>query len=128
MCFPLLRNNLPFVITLIILILVLGLLVFTYQRKKFFKKESNNLKEDLNNSKNELLSYQEYDDNFDEELDDGTKIKSGSEIQMKHKPDKLIAISFNKKTKMIKYIIDGIEKEAHINLFKKYKWQGSVIL
>lgn len=108
-----LRNNLPFVIILILLILVLVLLVYTYQRKKIFKK-------DLNNLKKELLLYQEYDNNFDEELNDGTKIKSGSEIQMKNKSGKLIAISFNKKTKKIKYM-DDVEKEAHINLFKKYE-------
>lgn len=110
-----LKTNIPFTISLF-LISILIYFIFQLYRK--------NIK--LNK---QLIEYTEYDINFIETLQDGTEIKKGSQIQFKNiKGKMLIALSFNKKSKILKYIDDkGLEKKSDISAFECYKWRSPII-
>lgn len=70
-----------------------------------------------------LFRIDKFTDVFEIKLDDGSIIKSGSEIQLKSGSDRLIAISFCHKSKSIKFSKKGTEEVGHLSIFKKYKFQ-----
>lgn len=73
-------------------------------------------------------SYDEYDENFEVMLDDGTIVKPGTQIQLKTKINQiLIPISYCKSKNKLRYTFGKNEiGESHLIALKKYQYTKTI--
>ena len=107
-------KNITFSISLIIISILATTIIKLYNSNKKLQET--------------IDSYDEYDENFEVMLNDGTVVKPGTEIQLKTEINRiLIPISYCKTKNTIKYSFGKNQiDESHLTSLKKYKYVSTL--